>query len=53
MTITDIKQLIKIVVDATKSGYPPELLINGEYYPIQIKGIIKDGKIIKYREKKG
>ncbi len=40
MTITNIKQLIDIVLDSSRKGYIPELVINGEIYDIWIEGII-------------
>ena len=40
MTITDIKQLIDIVLDSSRNGYIPELVINGETYDIWIKGLV-------------
>lgn len=40
MTITNIKQLIDIVLDSSRKGYFPELVINGETYDIWIKGLI-------------
>ena len=52
MTITNIKQLIDIVLDSSRKGYFPKLLINGEYYPIRIKGLImNNGYIIKGHER--
>lgn len=40
MTITDIKQLIDIVLDSSRNGYFPELVINGETYDVWIKGLV-------------
>lgn len=54
MTITNIKQLIYIVMDSSRNGYFPELVINGETYDIRIKGLItKNGYIINGSERKG
>ena len=53
MTITNIKQLIDIVLDASRNHYFPELVINGETYDIRIKGLItKNGYIINGSERK-
>ena len=57
MTITNIKQLIDIVLDSSRNGYFPELVINGETYDIRIKGLIcfseskQPGYIIKGHER--
>lgn len=52
MTITNIKQLIDIVLDSSRNGYFPELVINGETYDIRIKGLItNNGYIIKGHER--
>lgn len=53
MTITNIKQLIDIVLDSSRNHYFPELVINGETYDIRIKGLItKNGYIINGSERK-
>ena len=52
MVITSVQDLIKIVQDASRNGYFPEVLINGEYYPVRIKGLImNNGYIIKGHER--
>lgn len=52
MTITNIKDVNKIIIEALSSGYNAELIINGECYPLHIKGIInkESGTLRKYRE---
>lgn len=53
MTITNIKQLIDIVLDSSRNHYFPELVINGEIYDIRIKGLVtKNGYIINGSERK-
>lgn len=54
MTITNIKQLIEVVLTATKSGNFPDMIINGETYRIRIKGVpLDNGYIVKGHEKGG